>query len=196
MGTTVAAINRTQKVAVPAYQEEIQQLTSLIASRLPSFTRMALRLLGNAADAEDAVQDAFLSAYTHLDQFKRQAQMSTWLSTIVINAARMKVRRRPRQLHIPLEQDREQDRQPLSETLSDSRPSPEEICRRWELTERLAQLSTRLSPALRGTFQLREVDGLSIRETAQTLGIPPGTVKTRVARARKKLKQLLPVQVK
>ena len=196
MGTTVAAINRTQKVAVPAYQDEIQQLTSLITSRLPSFTRMALRLLGNAADAEDAVQDAFLSAYTHLDQFKRQAQMSTWLSTIVINAARMKVRRRPRQLHIPLEQDREQDRQPLSETLSDRRPSPEEICRRWELTERLAQLSTRLSPALRGTFQLREVDGLSIRETAQTLGIPPGTVKTRVARARKKLKQLLPVQVK
>lgn len=196
MGTTVAAINRTQKVAVPAYQDEIQQLISLITSRLPSFTRMALRLLGNAADAEDAVQDAFLSAYTHLDQFKRQAQMSTWLSTIVINAARMKVRRRPRQLHIPLEQDREQDRQPLSETLSDRRPSPEEICRRWELTERLAQVSTRLSPALRGTFQLREVDGLSIRETAQTLGIPPGTVKTRVARARKKLKKLLPIQVK
>lgn len=196
MGTTVATINRTQEPAVPAYQEEIQQLTNLITSRLPSFTRIALRLLGNVADAEDAVQDAFLSAYTHLHQFKGQAQMSTWLTTIVINAARMKVRRRPRQLHIPLEQDREQDRHSLSEMLSDRRPGPEEICRRWELTERLAQVSARLSPALRGTFQLREVDGLSIRETAQTQGIPHGTVKARVARARKKLKHLLQPQVK
>jgi RNA polymerase sigma-70 factor (ECF subfamily) len=123
--------------------------------------------------------------------------MSTWLTTIVINAARMKVRRRPRQVHIPLDQeDRDRDHRPLSEMLSDRRPSPEELCRNWEFAQQLAQASTQLSPLLRATFQLSKVDGLSIRETAQALGIPQGTVKARVARARKKLKQLLHVQVK
>lgn len=197
MGTTVGIFGDTEEPTVYGRQEEIRQLTNVIASHRPSLTRIALRLVGNAADAEDAVQDAFLSAYTHLDQFKRQAQMATWLTTIVINSARMKVRRRPRQVHIPLDQqDGEQDHYPLSEILSDRRPSPEETCRTWELAERLTQASTRLSPTLRGTFQLRGVDGLSVRETAQAQGIPHGTVKARVARARKKLKQLLQTQVK
>jgi len=190
METTVA-ISDTQEPTV-SHDQEIQELTNIFTGRLPSLTRIAARLVGNAADAEDAVQDAFVSAYTHVDQFRGQAQISTWLTTIVINAARMKVRRRPRQTHIPLDQqDREHDHAPLSEMLLDRRPSPEELCRSWELAERLAQASTELSPTLRGTFQLSEVDGLSTRETAQVLGIPHGTVKARVARARRKLKQLL-----
>lgn len=190
MGTTVA--DSLQEVAVRSYQNEIQELTTVFVSHLPSFNRIAFCRLGNVADAEDAVQDAFLSAYTHLNQFNGQAQMSTWLTTIVINSARMKVRRRPRQLHIPLDgQDPDQDQLTFTETLSDHRQSPEEICRRWELAERLAQFSTRLSPTLRRTFQLREVDGLSIRETAQALGVRDSTVKARVARARANLKQLV-----
>jgi RNA polymerase sigma-70 factor, ECF subfamily len=197
MGARAEAISNAQEPTVYGRQEEIRQLTNVIAGHQPSLTRIALGFLGNAADAEDAVQDAFLSAYTHLDQFMGQAQMSTWLTTIVINAARMKARRRPRQVHIPLDQqDGEQDRQPLSEMLSDRGPSPEELCRTWELAERLTQASIQLSPTLRGTFQLRGVDGLSVRETAQAQGIPHGTVKARVARARKKLKQLLQTQVK
>jgi RNA polymerase sigma-70 factor, ECF subfamily len=197
MGTTVGIFGDTEEPTVYGREEEIRQLTNVIASHRPSLTRIALRLVGNAADAEDAVQDAFLSAYTHLDQFKGQAQMSTWLTTIVINAARMRVRLRPRQVHIPLDQeDRQQERARLSERLPDRRPSPEELCGTWELEERLVQVSTQLSPTLRGTFQLCSLDGLSIRETAQALGIPHGTVKARCARARQKLKQLLQVQVK
>jgi RNA polymerase sigma-70 factor (ECF subfamily) len=190
MGTTVA--DSLQEVAVGSYQNEIQELATVFASHLPSFNRIAFCRLGNVADAEDAVQDAFLSAYTHLNQFKRHAQMSTWLTTIVINSARMIVRRRPRQLHIPLDgQDPEQDHHTCSETLSDHRPSPEEVCRTWELAELVAQLATRLSPTLRRTFQLRDVDGLSIREAAQALGVPDGTVKARLSRARANLKQLV-----
>ena len=197
MGTTVGIFSDTQEPTVYGRQEEIRQLTNVIASHRPSLTRIALRVVGNAADAEDAVQDAFLSAYTHLDQFKGQAQMSTWLTRIVINAARMKLRRRPRQVHLPLDQeDRQQDHAPLSDMLSDRPPTHEELYRTWELAERLTHLSTQLSPTLRETFQLRGVDGLSIRETAQALGIPHGTVKARVARARKKLKHLLQIQVK
>ena len=109
METIAGAISDTQQPT--AYRDqEIQELTNIFAGRLPSLTRIAARLVGNAADAEDAIQDAFLSAYTHLDQFRGQAQMSSWLTTIVINAARMKVRARPRQVHIPLElENRKQD---------------------------------------------------------------------------------------
>jgi RNA polymerase sigma factor (sigma-70 family) len=127
METIVGTLSDTQQPT--AYREqEIQQLTNIFACRLLSLTRIAGRVVGNAADAEDAVQDAFLSAYTHLDQFKEQAKMSTWLTTIVINSARMKVRARPRQVHIPLDQeDREQDYAPLSEAQPDRRPTPEEF---------------------------------------------------------------------
>jgi RNA polymerase sigma factor (sigma-70 family) len=104
----------------------------------------------------------------------------------------MKLRRHPRQLHIPLDApDREWEHQALSDTIPDHQPKPEEICRRLELAQRLARLSNRLSPTLCRTFQMRDVDGLSIRETAKRLGVPHGTVKARVARARAHLKQMV-----
>ena len=189
MATTVTEINNARSVPFSAYQEELQELNRIFDRRLASFKRMALRVLGNAADAEDAVQDAFLSAYKHLDQFKGQAQMSTWLTTIVINSARMKLRQRSRQLYFAM--DRDENKHPLSDVLLDRRPTPEEVCQRVEIWERLAQFLTWLSPPLRTTFQLREMDGLSVREAAQMLGVAEGTVKARLARARIKLKQLM-----
>src|SRR4029077_4242090 len=115
MATTVAEITDAQSAAFPPYQEGLQELNSIIDRRSASFKRIALNVLGNTADAEDAVQDAFLSAYKHLDQFKGQAQMSTWLTTIVVNKARMKVRQRSRQLLIATDaEDRDGDRRPLS----------------------------------------------------------------------------------
>jgi RNA polymerase sigma factor (sigma-70 family) len=123
---------------------------------------MALRRLGKLEDAEDAVQDALLSALTHVDQFRGQAQMSTWLAAILINSVRMKLRQRPRRVHIPLdEKDLEEDELSFSQVVPDHRPGPEDICRWWELTDLLFRLMKRLSPTLRRTFQLRAVDGLS-----------------------------------
>lgn len=192
MATTVTEINTARSVGFSAYQEELQELNRIFDRRLASFKRIALRVLGNAADAEDAVQDAFLSAYKHLDQFQGQAQMSTWLTTIVVNKARMQVRQRSRRLHISVDtEDRDENKHPFSDALSDRRPTPEEVCQRLEVWERLAQLLTRLSPPLRTTFQLREMDGLTIREAAHVLGVAEGTVKARLARARIKLKQLM-----
>jgi RNA polymerase sigma factor (sigma-70 family) len=75
-----------------------------LSSGLPSLYRGAYRLLGNAADAEDAVQDALLAAYLHLHQFKGQSKMSTWLAAIVHNSARMQLRRRLRHVHVPLDE--------------------------------------------------------------------------------------------
>ena len=154
----------------------------------PSFYRRALRLLGNRADAEDAVQEALLGAHKHLHQFRGQSQMSTWLTAIVCNCARMQLRKRPRQIHMPLdEQIGEDERYFISERLADTRPSPEDECRNAELAAHLRKCTALLSPRLRRTFQLRVVDGLSIFETAQVLGLPHGTVKAQLARARRKL---------
>ena len=192
MGTTVANINCMRGAGIHPYRADVEEFKEVVERRLGAFHQQALRRLGNAADAEDAVQDALLSAYTHLDQFKGKAQMSTWLTTIVINSARMKLRRRPRQLHIPLEyQDEDRERFALAETLSDHRPNPEEICRKGEMGQRLAECSARLSPRLRRTFELRDVEGLSIREAAKAMEVPAGTVKARLARARADMKNMV-----
>jgi RNA polymerase sigma-70 factor (ECF subfamily) len=168
------------------------ELQAVLSLRLPSFYRCALRLLGNAADAEDVVQEALLAAYKHIDQFRGQSQMSTWLTTIVSNCARMQLRKRPRQIHMPLdEQIGEVRKYSVSERLADPRPSPEDACRNSELTAHLRKCTALLSPSLRRTFQLRVVDGLSIFETAKVLGLPHGTVKAQLARARTKLERYM-----
>jgi len=164
----------------------------ILSSGLPSLYRGAYRLLGNAADAEDAVQDALLAAYTHLDQFRGQSKMAIWLGAIVHNSARMQLRRRLRHVHIPLDEPiGEAEEHSASQRLADRRPSPEDEYRNTELSRRLAHFQSQLTPTLRKAFQLRDIDGLSIREAARLLGVPLGTVKAQSARARKKLRQLM-----
>ena len=164
------------------------QMVSILSHCLPSLHRYASRLLGNQTDAEDAVQDALLAAYKYLKQFRGDAQLSTWLTTIVINCARMQLRKRSRYTHVSLDSRAGEDQEyPLSDILVDHRPNPEDECHRSTLTARLMESAAQLSPALRKTFHLRFVDHLSIRETARVLGVPTGTVKAQTARARAKL---------
>jgi RNA polymerase sigma-70 factor (ECF subfamily) len=176
-----------------------RQFDEVLSRYLPSLHRMAFRKLGNAGDAEDAVQEALLSAYKHLDQFNGRAQMSTWLTTIVINAARMQLRRRSQRIQVSLdEQVREEQEYSLSELIADDGPSPEDACRESELRTQFRQLLTQLSPRLRRAFQLHDLDGLTIREAALILGVPSGTVKTQLMRARTKVRQLmrLPIEAR
>ena len=175
---------------VSGHQSAVLEMKEVLSLRLRSFYRCALRLLGNAADAEDAVQEAVLAAYRHIDQFKGQSQMTTWVTTIVRNCALMQLRKRPRQTHLPLdEQTGVKEKYFVWERLADTRPSPEEQCRSFEISACLQKCVGRLSPALRRTFQLRVLMGLSVFETAQLLGVPHGTVKAQLARARAKIAQ-------
>lgn len=170
--------------------ESARKLDDVVACNLPMFNKRALRYLGNVPDAEDAVQDALLSAYKHLAQFRGQAQISTWLTAIVTNAALMHLRRR-RDTHMSIDQHHEEEGLALSELLPDSKPSPEEACFASEAHDRLLQGVNQLSPKLRRTFQLRDIDGLTTKETARLLGVPAGTVKAQVARARTKLARMM-----
>jgi RNA polymerase sigma-70 factor, ECF subfamily len=181
-------INSDARMDVSGHQSVVLEMKEVLSLRLPSFYRCALRLLGNAADAEDAVQEALLAAYRNIDQFRGQSQMTTWLATIVRNCALMQLRKRPRQIHLSLdEQKRAEEKYFVWERLADTRPSPEEECRRVELSACLQKCAVRLSPTLRRTFQLRVLMGLSIFETARILGLPHGTVKAQLARARAKI---------
>jgi RNA polymerase sigma-70 factor (ECF subfamily) len=173
---------------VSDYKNAILEMQEVLSVRLPSFYRCALRVLGNAADAEDAVQEALFAAYRHIDQFRGQAQMATWLTTIVRNCALMQLRKRPRQIHLSLDEPTgEEEQHFVFEQLADERPNPEDECRNFELCARLHKSVARLSPTLRRTFQLRVMNGFSIFETARILGLPRGTVKAQLARARAKL---------
>lgn len=167
-------------------------LHEVLAVRLPSLQRSAYRVLGNAAEAEDAVQDALLSACKHFDQFRGESQISTWLTAIVCNSARMRLRSLRRKAHVSLDEPTgEGQKYSFCDLLAGPGRNPEEEYRDSELAGHLREFMTHLSPVLRRTFQLRDVDGLSTRETAEILGIPTGTVKAQLARARKKLKQLM-----
>jgi len=164
-------------------------MLSVLSHYLPSLYRYAYRLLGNKTDAEDAVQDALLAAYKHLNQFRGEAQLSTWLTTIVINCAKMQLRKRSRYTHVSLDSRIGEDQEyPLSDILVDHRPNHEDECHRSTLTMRLMKSAARLSPTLRQTFHLRYVDHLSVCETARVLGVPIGTLKAQTARAKAKLR--------
>jgi RNA polymerase sigma-70 factor, ECF subfamily len=189
MAATVLQLS-PESIAVECDRSKVQELTEVITQRSARFLRIALGHLNNVADAEDAVQDALLSALTHVQQFRGQAKMSTWLTTIVTNSARMKLRQRLVSAQVALDKtDAQQDL--LEDIVSDTRPGPEEAYREREIVETLALATSRLSPTLRTTFQLRAVDGLSIRETADLLGVPAGTVKARLARARVRLREVM-----
>jgi RNA polymerase sigma-70 factor, ECF subfamily len=175
-------------VALEPGEASRQQMLSVLSQRLSSLHRYAYRILGNQDEADDAVQDALLAALKHSDQFRGRAQLSTWLIAIVLNCARMRLRKRLRRVHVSLDSRIGEDQKySLADVLADNRPNPEDECHQSSLNAYLRKSIARLSPALRRTFHLRYVDDLSVRETARVLGVPIGTVKARTARARAKL---------
>lgn len=190
---TTGAYTQSHQGPQPRDNESVaREMEALLARRLPYFHRIAYRFLGNASDAEDAVQDALLTAYRHLDQFRGESQLSTWLSSIVFNSARMQLRRRPRHINVSLDEPiREERESSLAEQLASDEPTPEASCRRSEMRRDFAAAVTRLSPSLRTTLQLRDVEGFSIMETAEILGVSPGTVKAQLFRARARMRRLL-----
>lgn len=168
-------------------QNGADRLAAAVSQHSPTLYGMALRKLGNIEDAEDALQDAFLSAFKNMHQFRGQARLSTWLGTIVLNSARMQLRRRLSHNLVPLdvnEENYETGEPILAERLEDRTPDAEETFRRTQTRENLEQVIQRLPKSLRATFRLRVFDGLRTSEVAVALGVSEGTVKARFFRAR------------
>lgn len=156
-----------------------------VASRCsPMLSRIALRRLRNVEDAEDAVQDALLSAHKHIGQFEGRSEVSTWLTRIVINVTAMKLRSSARREIVSLDEAPGGGETTLANELVDARPNPETVSAQSEKEEMLRGALARLSPKLSLAFQMCEIAGLSARETADTLRIKMTTLKSRLKRAR------------
>ena len=149
-------------------------------------------ILQNEQDAEEAAQEAVLKAFTNLDRFRGDARFSTWLIQIVINEARMKRRKERKHLYDSLdEQPKDEERDYLPQDLADWREIPSEALQRKELRDALRQAIAGLSPIYREVFMLRDVQQLSITETAAALSVTEATVKTRLLRARLQVRDAL-----
>lgn len=180
-------------VAVATGQELSRQISperrlefeEVLARNLPGFQRVAMHWLRSPEDAEDAVQDAMLSAFKHIAHFEGRAQMSTWLMAILINAVRMQLRRRLRHTLLPLDQPERDGQRTILDLVADQRSTPEQTLATCELRELVIQLTCSLPPSQRIAMQLRQRDdGLSMKASAEVLGVPVGTLKAQLARGR------------
>jgi len=172
--------------------ERRQEFETVLSRNLLGFQRVAMRRLRNPEDAEDAVQDAKLSAFKHIARFEGRAQMSTWVTAIVINAVRGQLRRRLRQTFLSLDQPAQDGQLTIGDLVADQRPKPEQTLAEYERLKLVVKLTRSLPPSQRMAMQLRQRDdGLSIKEAAEVLGVPVGTLKAQLARGRVTLRQQL-----
>jgi len=193
MATQVAVATQwNEEKLIRAGQRGDQQAVDTLFRRYqrPLF-QTALRVLGNAEDAEDALQDGMISAFRNLRRFEGRSQFSTWLTRIVINAALMRRRSAKARPAVSLDETPREDELPATERFSDNRPNPEQVFAGTELREIIGANLDELSPLLRTAFVLREVQGYSTGEAAKKLGVTENTLKARLWRARHQLAERL-----
>jgi len=151
----------------------------------------ARRILGNTEDAEDALQDAFLSAYRNVAHFEGRCKFSTWLTRIVVNAALMRRRSAKRLRLTSLDATPSEDEVPMSERVQDSDPNPEQLFAHSELKEMIQTNVGQLPSPLFTAFVLCGIEEYSLEEAARRLGTTVTAMKARMHRARYKLAESL-----
>lgn len=159
--------------------------------------RAAWSILRNRAEAEDAVQSAYLRAFAAIRRFEGRSALSTWLTRIAINEA-LGRERAARRRRARLEEDSVSVIEDYREKLmrGSAAPAPDSELARRELRTLMEDAIGKLPAAFRTVFVLREIEGLSVEETAEALGLNPATVKTRLLRARRRLQDELAPEVK
>jgi len=152
----------------------------------------AMSILNNQADAEEVAQEAVLKAFANLSRFRGEAKFSTWLVQITINEARLKLRKDRRHLYESVDEPQtDESGDYFPKDYADWREIPSETLQRRELREALKRALDALPAKYREVLILRDVQHLSIEETAQILGLSTGNVKTRLLRARLQMRDAL-----
>ena len=178
-------------------QRDPQAVRHLLGANNQRLFRAAWSVLGNRSEAEEAVQAGYVAAFGAIDSFAGRSSLSTWLTRIVINEAlgRLRSQRRRRSWL-------EAEGVPVLDTYRDKlmrgseAPAPDAALAREQLRLLIEHAVGDLPEAFRSVFVLREVEGFSVEETAEALGIPAATVKTRLLRARRKLQDALAPEVR
>ncbi len=153
--------------------------------------RIAQHVTHNQEDSQDVVQESFLKAFQHLAQFREESQFSTWLIRIALNQSFMKLRKRRTAKETSLDNNFESDVDMPPMEVVDWAPNPEQLYGSSELRDILVKALHELRPSLRPVFVLRDIEGLSIEQTAEVLNVSRTTVKARLWRARLQLRERL-----
>ena len=155
--------------------------------------RVARAILKDDAEAEDALQEAYLDAFRHIDEFRGEARLSTWLTRIVINQALVRLRKHRRdRVVVPFEDGRATEPDAAEADVADERSeSPPAATLRAEIRRALERRIDELPMVFRTVFVMREVEDMTVEETAECLSIPSATVRTRLFRARALLREAL-----
>ena len=180
----VALVERVRGGDVSAYDTLVRKYERQVF-------RIAQHITQNREDAEDVVQDAFLKAYEKLDQFQGNAKFYTWLVRIAVNESLMRLRRRRSGRMVSIDEDVETEEGGVPRDIADWAPDPEQNYDQAELAEILRKTIQGLPQGFRIVFVLRDVEGLSTEETAETLGLSVPAVKSRLLRARLQLRERL-----
>lgn len=153
--------------------------------------RMAKQITQNEEDAEDVLQETFLKAYSHLEDFQGNSKFYTWLVRIAVNEALMKLRKRRSDKTVPLDDPIDTGEDVVVREIAVWDDDPEQKYSREELGEILNEAIQSLKPAYRTVFVLRDIEELSIEETSEALGLSISAVKSRLLRARLQLREKL-----
>lgn len=157
--------------------------------------RIGRSIVRNDAEAEDVLQEAWLSAFANLKGFRGDSALITWLSRIVMNEALGRLRKRRRAVAVQLSDEQRSVAQVIPFPLNAGLDNPERNMAQREILKFVEQATDSLPEAFRTVFVARAIEGLSVEETAELLGIRPETVKTRLHRARKLLREKLDEQI-
>ncbi len=153
--------------------------------------RLALHITQNREDAEDVLQESFLKAYEHLDQFQGQSKFYTWIVRIAVNQALMKLRKRKSDRSVSLDETIDTGEDNIGREIAAWDENPEQQYSREELNRILTSAIDGLAPIYRAVFVLRDIDQLSTEEAAEALELSIPAVKSRLLRARLQLREKL-----
>jgi len=180
----VALVERVRAGEIAAYDELVRKYERQIF-------RIAQHITQNREDAEDVMQDAFVKAFEKLDQFQGNSKFYTWLVRIAVNESLMRLRKRRTGKMVSMDDEILTEEGSVPRDFADWAPDPEQNYNQAELADILRKTIQGLPPGFRVVFVLRDVDGLSTEETAQTLGLSIPAVKSRLLRARLQLRERL-----
>ena len=177
---------REQDVIRRVLRGDSEAFSELVAAYQKNVYNIALRLLGSREDAEDLTQETFLTAYRRLGDFRGESRFSTWLCRIASNACIDALRRRKHTDALSLTRE-DEDAEDAEWEIPDESLAPEALLSQKLTRDAVRRGLRELSPEGRQVLILRELEGMSYEEIGETLGLEPGTVKSRIFRARKKL---------
>lgn len=178
-------------VVAQAQSGNVDAFTELVNRYEGSIFRLARHITQNPQDAEDVLQETFLKAYEHLEDFQGNSKFYTWLVRIAVNQSLMKLRKRKSDASVSLDDPYDTGEENLTREIAVWEPNPEQTYSREEIREILVRAVEGLPPTFRAVFALRDMEELSTEETAAILNLSVPAVKSRLLRARLRLREKL-----